>query len=88
MTDKELNAAFEGAFDKGIFLDHKPTAEELHTIRLRAVAGEVAREIKKECEELFDREFPNKKPLAAYITWVRIFARYLDKGGEHENAND
>ncbi len=38
LCDKELNDAWENAFDKPVYLDHKPTLEEIFTIRLRAVA--------------------------------------------------
>jgi len=38
VSDEELNKAYDGAFDKPMDFDHKPTADELHTIRLRAVS--------------------------------------------------
>jgi hypothetical protein len=38
LTDEEINKAFDSAFDKGVYFDHKPTVEEILTIRLRAVA--------------------------------------------------
>ncbi len=38
LSDEELNKAYDGAFDKPMDFDHKPTADELHTIRLRAVS--------------------------------------------------
>ena len=38
LSDVEINKAFDEAFDKPIYLDHKPTSEEIITIRLRAVA--------------------------------------------------
>ena len=38
LSDDEINKAFDEAFDKPISFDHKPTPEEIITIRLRAVA--------------------------------------------------
>ena len=38
LSDEEINKAFDEAFDKPISFDHKPTPEEIITIRLRAVA--------------------------------------------------
>ena len=38
LSDEELNKAFKGAFDKPVYYDHKPTPDEIMTIRLRAVA--------------------------------------------------
>ena len=38
LSDVEINKAFDEAFDKPISFDHKPTPEEIITIRLRAVA--------------------------------------------------
>lgn len=38
LTDKELNEAFDNAFDAPVYFDHKPTGEEIFTARLRAVA--------------------------------------------------
>lgn len=38
LDDTELNEAFDHAFDKPIYLDHKPTPDEILTIRLRAVS--------------------------------------------------
>lgn len=37
LTDEELNQAFAGAFDKDVFFDHKPTPEEIITLRFRAI---------------------------------------------------
>ncbi len=38
LSDEEINKAFDEAFDTPISFDHKPTPEEIITIRLRAVA--------------------------------------------------
>ena len=38
ITDEQINRAFDGAFDKPLYFDYKPTEEEIITIRLRAVA--------------------------------------------------
>ena len=38
LDDVEINRAFDNAFDKPVLLDHKPTPDEIITIRLRAVA--------------------------------------------------
>lgn len=38
ISDEELNKAFDGAFDKAINFDHKPTPEEIVTLRFRAIA--------------------------------------------------
>lgn len=38
LSDEELNKAWDNAFEKPINFDHKPTGDELLTIRLRAVA--------------------------------------------------
>ena len=64
LTDEALNEAFDGAFDKPMNLDHKPTTEEIFTIRLRAVANLAVEEIKKELEERCPhapRNFPSDK---------------------------
>ena len=37
ITDEQINQAFDDAFDRPVFLDHKPTPEEIIIIRLRAV---------------------------------------------------
>ena len=37
LTDKEILAAWEGAFDKPVSLAHKPTAEDIILIRCKAV---------------------------------------------------
>ena len=47
LTDKQIDAAFEGAFDQPLYLDHKPTVEEIFTIKLRAVAHEAQKELVK-----------------------------------------
>ena len=38
LTDEEVDRAFDGAFDKPMNFDHKPTQEEILLIRLKAVA--------------------------------------------------
>ena len=38
LTDEELNKAWDDVFDIPMNFDHYPTAEEIFTIRLRAVA--------------------------------------------------
>lgn len=38
LTPEEVNKAFDNAFDQPINLDHKPSPEEILTIRLEAVA--------------------------------------------------
>ncbi len=38
LNREEIMKAFESAFDKGIYLNHKPTEEDFIYIRLRAVA--------------------------------------------------
>jgi len=38
LSDSELMNAWENAFEKGIYFDHKPTPEDIITLRLRAVA--------------------------------------------------
>ena len=38
LSDEALNQVFNNAFDKPVSLDHKPTVDEIFTIRLRAVA--------------------------------------------------
>ncbi len=37
LTDEEINKTFEGAFDKPVDFDHKPTMDEILTLRLKAV---------------------------------------------------
>ena len=47
LEDSELNRALDNAFDVPINFDHKPTAEEIITIRLRAMAqAQLSRTIK------------------------------------------
>lgn len=38
LSDEESKKTWETAFDKPVFLDHKPTPEEIFIIRLRAIA--------------------------------------------------
>ncbi len=38
LSDKELNDAWDNAFETPISFDHKPTADEIFTLRLRAIA--------------------------------------------------
>ena len=38
LTDEELNRAWDDAFDTPVNFDHRPTGDEILTIRLRAVA--------------------------------------------------
>jgi len=38
LTPEEIDKAFDGAFDKPIEFDHKPTPDEIILIRLKAVA--------------------------------------------------
>lgn len=38
LSDEEINKAWDDAFDKPIEFDHKPTAEEIFMIRMKAVA--------------------------------------------------
>uniref|UniRef100_A0A6M3IY88 Uncharacterized protein n=1 Tax=viral metagenome TaxID=1070528 RepID=A0A6M3IY88_9ZZZZ len=38
LSDKEILAAYDNAFDNPVNFDHKPTPEEILLIRLRAVA--------------------------------------------------
>jgi len=52
LTDTELNEAFDGAFSKPVNFNHKPTPEDLLTIRLRAVAQA---QHDKEWEKLKDK---------------------------------
>ncbi len=38
LSEEAINKAWDDAFDKPVMLDHKPTADEILTIRLRMVA--------------------------------------------------
>jgi len=38
LTDKDLLEAWENTFEQAVYFDHQPTADEIITIRLRAVA--------------------------------------------------
>ncbi len=38
LTGEELNKVFDSAFDEPLYLDHKPTPDDLITHRLKAVA--------------------------------------------------
>lgn len=39
MTDEEILAAWENAFDHPVYLNHKPTEDDILLIRLKAVIG-------------------------------------------------
>mgnify|MGYP001590340441 CR=1 FL=1 len=43
LTDKQIWDVWESAFDKPVFLDHKPTAEEILLIRIKAVIVEAVK---------------------------------------------
>lgn len=51
IRDEKIMEAFDGAFDKPIDFDHKPTVDEIFIIRLRAVAQAQAEELKRESEQ-------------------------------------
>ncbi len=45
LTDEELNKAFDSAFDVSLYLDHKPTSDDLITHRLKSVAHAAVKEL-------------------------------------------
>ena len=47
LTDTEILAAWQGAFDKPISLDHMPTADEILLIRIKAVLSAEEKKIGK-----------------------------------------
>lgn len=73
LNDEEVNKAWDGAFDKPINFDHKPTAEEMFTIRLKAVA-QVQRDKDSEYYETIIKE--NKKEM---LEQFKIIWKEIDK---------
>ncbi len=47
LTDEKLNKAFDSAFDAPLYLDHKPTPDDLITLRLKAVAQAAGQKLLK-----------------------------------------
>jgi len=41
LTDEEIMEAWDNAFDKDIYFDHKPTPEGILLVRIKAVLKEV-----------------------------------------------
>jgi hypothetical protein len=37
ISDKEIQKAWDATFEKGIYLDHKPTADDLIKLRMKAI---------------------------------------------------
>jgi len=89
LSDEQLNEAFDNAFEKPVSFDHKPTADEILTFKLRAVADKAAsivrEELIKEIEVTLDIrensmgfcEISNHTP---FLTWQSI------KGGNDERS--
>ena len=61
LTDKQLLEAWDNAFDSSIAFYHKPTAEDILLVRIKAVLKAQRGEIKKELEDFIcdDCSTPN-----------------------------